>query len=220
MAQAKPITGRTAARKARVARKTRETDITVELKLEGNGDSDVKTPIPFLDHMLTNFARHGLFDLKVRAKGDIEVDLHHTVEDVGLTLGETLKKALGDNSGIVRCGAADVPMMDALATVVLDISNRPYMKFVTTNDSFAVSRKMVSAMIDGRMVDVFDLGLLQEFMKAFSNSAGVDLHITIHYASDIHHAIEAVFKALGRALSAAVAKNARIRGVMSTKGRL
>src|SRR3990172_4639813 len=181
------------ARKAKVSRETRETSITVELNLDGSGKGDIKTPIPFLDHMLTNFARHGLFDLKVRGTGDIEVDFHHTVEDTGLTLGKALKKALGDNSGIVRCGSSDVPMMDSLATVVLDISNRPYMKFTTTKDSFAVSRKMVSAMIGGKMVDVFDMSLLQEFMKAFSNSAGVDLHITIHHATDIHHAIEAVF---------------------------
>ena len=220
MAQAKAKGTMPASRKARIARKTRETDITVELKLDGSGRSDIKTPIPFLDHMLTNFARHGLFDLKVRGAGDIEVDFHHTVEDTGLTLGEAVKKALGDNSGIVRCGSSDVPMMDSLATVVLDISNRPYMKFTTTKDSFAVSRKMVSAMIGGKMVDVFDMSLLQEFMKAFSNSAGVDLHITIHYATDIHHAIEAVFKALGRALSAAVTKDRRIKGVLSTKGKL
>jgi len=220
MAQAKAAAGKAASRKAKVARATRETDITVELKLDGSGRSDIKTPIPFLDHMLTNFARHGLFDLKVRATGDIEVDFHHTVEDTGLTLGEAVKKALGDNSGIVRCGSANVPMMDSMATVVLDISNRPYMKFTTTKDSFAASRKMVSAMIDGHMVDVFDMSLLQEFMKAFSNSAGVDLHITLHYANDIHHAIEAVFKALGRALSAAVAVDKRIKGVMSTKGKL
>ncbi|MDP2689550.1 MAG: imidazoleglycerol-phosphate dehydratase HisB [Deltaproteobacteria bacterium] len=209
-----------ALRKARVARKTRETDITVELKLDGSGKGDIRTPIPFLDHMLANFARHGLFDLAVRAKGDIEVDLHHTLEDVGLTLGEALKKALGGHEGIVRCGSSDVPMMDSLATVVLDISNRPYLKFTTTKDSFAVSKKMVSAMLEGRMVDVFDMGLLQEFLKALSNSAGLDLHVTLHYGADIHHAIEAVFKALGRALSAAVAKDRRIRGVMSTKGRL
>ncbi len=223
MAKAKPkvkATRAKASRKAKVARATRETDITVELKLDGKGTADVKTPIPFLDHMLTNFARHGLFDLKVRAKGDVEVDFHHTIEDVGLTLGQALKKALGDNSGITRCGSADVPMMDSLATVVLDISNRPYMKFTTTKDSFAVTKKMVSAMIGGRMVDVFDLSLLQEFLKAFSNSAGVDLHVTVHYGTDIHHAIEAVFKALGRALRAAVAKDARIKGVMSTKGSL
>jgi len=220
MAQVKAASKKAASRKAKIARVTRETDITIELKLDGSGVSDIKTPIPFLDHMLTNFARHGLFDLKVRAAGDIEVDFHHTVEDTGLTLGEAVKKALGDNSGIVRCGSSDVPMMDSLATVVLDVSNRPYMKFTTTKDSFSVSRKMVSAMIGGKMVDVFDMSLLQEFMKAFSNSAGVDLHITLHYATDIHHAIEAVFKAFGRALATAVTRDRRIKGVMSTKGKL
>ncbi len=208
------------ARKAKVARKTKETDITVELSLDGSGKGDIKTPIPFFDHMLSNFTKHGLFDLKIRAKGDVEVDFHHTIEDVGLALGEAFKKALGNNSGIKRCGSADFPMMDSLSTVVCDISNRPYLKFNTTKDSFAVSKKMVSAMIDGKMVDAFDMNLLQEFLKAFSNSLGADLHVTIHYGMDIHHSMESVFKALGRALSAAVAKDKRIKGVMSTKGKL
>lgn len=208
------------ARKAKIARKTKETDIAVELSLDGSGKGDIKTPIPFFDHMLSNFTKHGLFDLKIRAKGDVEVDFHHTIEDVGLALGEAFKKALGNNSGIKRCGSADFPMMDSLSTVVCDISNRPYLKFNTTKDSFAVSKKMVSAMIDGKMVDAFDMNLLQEFLKAFSNSLGADLHVTIHYGMDIHHSMESVFKALGRALSAAVEKDKRIKGVMSTKGKL
>lgn len=208
------------ARKSKIVRKTRETDITIEVNLDGSGATDIKTPIPFFDHMLENFARHGLFDLKIRAKGDVHVDLHHTVEDVGITLGEAVKKALAGASGIKRCASSDVPMMDSLATVVLDVSNRPYFKFTTTKDSFAVSKKVISSMIEGHVTDTFDMGLLQEFMKAFSNSAGVDLHITLHYGTDIHHAIESVFKAFGRALSAAVAKDARIKGVLSTKGKL
>ena len=207
------------ARKARISRKTKETDITVELNLDGGGRGDIKTPVPFFDHMLANFARHGLFDLKVRAKGDTEVDLHHTVEDVGIALGEAVKKALKDNSGIRRCGTASVPMMDSLSTVVLDISNRPYFRFTPGNNPPAVKKRVISALPEG-MKDAFGFDLLSEFMKAFSNSAGADLHITLHYGDDVHHAIESVFKALGRALSSAVAKDPRIKGVMSTKGRL
>ncbi|MBI5455331.1 MAG: imidazoleglycerol-phosphate dehydratase, partial [Deltaproteobacteria bacterium] len=149
------------ARKAKVLRKTRETEIAIEVNLDGSGKADVKTPIPFFDHMLENFARHGLFDLKIRAKGDVHVDLHHTVEDVGITLGEAVKKALAGASGIKRCASSDVPMMDSLATVVLDVSNRPYFKFTTTKDSFAVSKKVISSMIEGHVTDTFDMGLLQ-----------------------------------------------------------
>lgn len=207
------------ARKASISRKTKETAITVELNLDGGGKGDIKTPIPFFDHMLANFSRHGLFDLKIRAAGDIEVDLHHTVEDVGLTIGEAVKKALKDNSGIRRCGVSSVPMMDSLSTVVLDISNRPYFKFTSVNRPPAVKKRVLSAGPEG-MKEAFDLSLLKEFMKALSNSAGIDLHITLHYGEDVHHAIESVFKALGRALSAAVAIDPRIKGVMSTKGKL
>jgi len=207
------------ARKARVARKTKETDITVELNLDGSGRGDIKTPVPFLDHMLTNFARHGLFDLKVRAAGDTEIDFHHTVEDVGITLGEALKKALGSNAGIRRCGSSNVPMMDSLSTVILDISNRPYFKFNNGVAAFAVD-KVYAEIKKGRVDKAFDIGLMKEFMKAFSNAAGLDLHVTIHYGEDIHHAIESVYKALGRALSMAVAIDPRIKGVLSTKGKL
>lgn len=209
------------ARKARLSRKTKETDITLELNVDGSGVNDIKTTIPFFDHMLANFSRHGLFDLKVKAAGDIDVDLHHTVEDVGIVLGEALKKALKDNSGIKRCGTASVPMMDSLSTVILDISNRPYFKFNFTKEAEVLSKKIYSAnMKAGKMEEAFDLGLMEEFMKALSNSAGLDLHVTLHYGRDIHHSIESVFKALGRALSAAVAKDPRIKGVMSTKGKL
>lgn len=206
-------------RKARVTRKTKETDITVELNLDGSGKSDIRTPIPFFNHMLTNFSRHGLFDLKINAAGDIDVDLHHTVEDVGIALGEALKKALGDNSGIRRCASADVPMMDSLSTVVLDISNRPYFKFNPARPSLTAAKKVLSV-LDGTMKEAFDAGLLKEFMKALSNSAGLDLHITLNYGEDIHHSIESVFKALGRALGSAVSKDPRIKGVLSTKGKL
>jgi imidazoleglycerol-phosphate dehydratase len=207
------------ARKAKVSRKTKETDITVELNLDGSGKGDIKTPVPFLDHMLTNFARHGLFDLKVRATGDTEIDFHHTVEDIGITLGEALKKALGNNTGIKRCGSSNVPMMDSLSTVILDISNRPYFKFNNGATDFAVD-KVYAAIKAGKVEEAFDMGLMKEFMKALSNSAGLDLHVTIHYGEDIHHAIESIYKALGRALCMAVAKDPRIKGVLSTKGKL
>jgi imidazoleglycerol-phosphate dehydratase len=200
-----------ARRKANVTRNTSETDIRVELSLDGMGSYEVNTLIPFFDHMLSLFARHGLFDLRVRAKGDIEVDFHHTVEDVGICLGEALRTALKDKTGIKRYGSASVPMMDALATVVLDISDRPYFRYNTTKDSKAVSSARKSK---------FDMGLVEEFMKAFSNTAGMDLHITLHYGRDLHHSVEAIFKALGRALKEAVTVDPRIKGVMSTKGKL
>lgn len=205
------------ARKAKIARKTGETDITLEIDLDG-GSIDVKTPIPFLDHMLCNFARHGLFGLKARAKGDIEVDLHHTVEDVGIVLGEAVKKALKDPSGIRRCGSSSVPMMDSLSTVTLDISNRPYFRFNTTRESSPLLSEIFSVSTEGRVS--FSMALCEEFMRAFSNSAGVDMHVTLHYGAELHHSIESIFKAFGRALSAAVEKDPRIKGVLSTKGRL
>ena len=205
------------ARKAAIKRKTTETDIIVELDIDGAGKADVKTPIPFFTHMLSSFAKHGLFDLKLRAKGDIEVDLHHTVEDAGLCLGEAVKKAAGSKAGIVRVASATVPMMDSLATVVLDLSGRPYFKFNATGDAASLTQRISPA---NMTKEGFDFGLVEEFMTAFSNSAGIDLHVTLHYGRDIHHSIEAVYKALGRALGAAVLKDKRIKGVMSTKGKL
>ena len=154
--------------------------------------------------------QHGLFDLKIRAKGDIEVDFHHTVEDVALSLGEAIKKALGDKAGITRYGSADVPMMDSLASVYLDISDRPYLMYkVKLAPSSAKAVK-----------EIFDPALAEEFMMALSNAAGIDLHVHLHYGRNVHHSIEAIFKALGRALKVAVAKDSRIKGVMSTKGKL
>ncbi len=227
------------ARKAKVTRKTRETDITVEVNLDGSGVNDIKTPIPFLDHMLMNLSRHGLVDLKVRAKGDIEVDFHHTIEDVGLTLGEAVKKAAGDKKGITRCGSAVVPMMDALSTVVLDMSGRPYFRFNASSDGPKSSTQITALGIMGlpgrrgafipktgqssgvnKAEEGFDIGLVQEFMTAFANSAGADLHITLHYGRDLHHSIESIFKAFGRALKEALGKDSRIKGVLSTKGKL
>jgi imidazoleglycerol-phosphate dehydratase len=198
------------ARKASVRRKTSETDISLDINLDGSGKGDIKTGIPFFDHMLTLLARHGLFDLKVRAKGDIEVDFHHTVEDVGLSLGSAFKKALGSKAGINRYGSADVPMMDALAAVILDLSDRPYLKY-----------NVKLPTVKARMVkEVFDPALVEEFLKAFSNSAGADVHVFLRYGNDIHHSVESIFKAFGRALKMAASKDSRIKGVMSTKGKL
>lgn len=198
--------------------KTKETDITVTLNLDGSGIGDIATPIPFFTHMLTNFARHGLFDLKLTSAGDIEVDLHHTVEDTGLRLGEALKKALGDATGIKRCASSCVPMMDSMATVIVDISNRPYLRFDATGAASA--KKKIHAVKGGSIDAAFSLDLTKEFLKALSNAAGLDMHVTLHYGDDVHHSIEAIFKALGRALSLAVTKDERIKGVLSTKGRL
>ncbi|MFQ5442069.1 MAG: imidazoleglycerol-phosphate dehydratase HisB [Thermodesulfobacteriota bacterium] len=208
------------ARKAKVKRKTTETDISVEIDLDGSGRVDIKTPIPFLSHMLTNLARHGLFDLKVKASGDVDVDFHHTVEDVGLSLGEALKKALGGKSGIRRCASATVPMMDSLSSVVLDLSGRPYLKINTTDESRSLTKRVFSSTDKGEVMETFDIDLAVEFLKALSNSAGIDLHVTLYYGRDIHHSLESIFKALGRALSSAVEKDGRIKGVMSTKGKL
>lgn len=205
------------ARRAVVKRKTTETRIELEINLDGRGKAFVATPIPFFTHMLCSLAKHGLFDLKIKAKGDVEVDLHHTVEDVGLCLGEAVKKALGDKAGIVRCAEASVPMMDSLATVALDISSRPYFKFSAPGDAASITQRIFPV---NMTEEGFDFGLVEEFMVAFSNTAGIDLHVTLHYGKDIHHSIESVYKALGRALSAAVLKDKRIKGVMSTKGRL
>ncbi len=207
------------ARKARIKRKTKETNIAIEINLDGTGAANIKTPVPFLSHMLDAFARHGLFDLKIAATGDTEVDLHHTVEDIGIVLGEAVKKALGDKKGVKRCASAMVPMMDSLSTVVVDISKRPYLRLSTIKE--AAGKKILSANIKkGRIEEAFDLGLLNEFLKAFSNSSGSDMHVLIHYGDDLHHSIESIFKAFGRALAGAVEKDKRIKGVLSTKGSL
>jgi imidazoleglycerol-phosphate dehydratase len=196
------------ARKTKVKRKTQETDITLELNLDGKGNYGISTSIPFLDHMLSLFARHGLFDLKIKAKGDVDVDYHHTVEDVGICLGEALKKALGDKKGIRRYGSVDVPMDEALSSVSLDISDRPYLVYKVNFPKRA-------------RIKNFDPDLVEDFLQALVNKSGITLHINIPYGRNIHHMIEAIFKALGRALGDAVRLDPRIKGViMSTKGKL
>ncbi|OGP64888.1 MAG: imidazoleglycerol-phosphate dehydratase [Deltaproteobacteria bacterium RBG_16_42_7] len=194
-------------REAQIIRKTKETDITVSLNLDGQGVYDIKTSIPFLDHMLSLFAKHGLIDLKIKAKGDIEIDYHHTVEDIGICLGDALKKALGNKKGIKRYGNVTVPMDEAIASVTLDISERPYLVY-----KVILPKKS--------KIKNFDADLVEDFLQAFVSRSGVTLHVAVPYGRNIHHIIEAIFKALGRALSEAIRVDPRIKGVMSTKGRL
>jgi len=207
-------------RKAEVKRKTTETDITLKLNLDGQGAGDIKTPIPFFTHMLTNMTRHGLLDLQLVVTGDVDVDLHHSVEDTGLVLGEAVKEALGDKAGITRCADSTVPMMDSLSTVVIDICGRPYYKFNADDKAMSVTGAVIARAEDGSVAEAFDMGLLQEFLTAFANASGSDIHVTLHYGRDIHHSIESIFKALGRAIKGAVTREERIKGVLSTKGTL
>jgi imidazoleglycerol-phosphate dehydratase len=201
------MTADAAGRQARVERKTKETDVTVHLNLDGAGASKVATPIPFFSHMLEAWAKHGLMDLAVEAHGDVEVDIHHTVEDVGIVLGQALGQALGDKKGIVRYGAAHVPMDEALVFTAVDLSGRPFLVF-----NVPVARARVAS---------FDLDMLQEFFRAFAFNAGITLHVTMHYGHNLHHISEAVFKAVGRALAQATRLDPRIAGVLpSTKGTL
>lgn len=187
-------------------RRTRETDIRVAIDVDGKGKAGIETPIGFLNHMLTLFAAHGLFDLKVKAKGDIEVDIHHTNEDIGICLGSAFRDALADKSGIMRFGFASVPMEEALVEVSLDLSGRPYLKFTVYSAQFTTIGKEYS------------LSYLKQFLQAFVNNAGITLHVEVLYGEDSHHIIEAVFKALGRALKEAVTRDPRISGILSTKG--
>jgi imidazoleglycerol-phosphate dehydratase len=194
-------------RTSKVTRKTKETDIKLELNLDGTGAYRISTSIPFFDHMLSLMCKHALLDMKLKAKGDIEIDFHHTVEDIGIVLGTALKKALNTMKGITRYGEATVPMDESLASVALDISGRPYLVY---NVAFSKKSKM----------KVFDPDLLEDFFQAFISHAGVTLHINVQYGRNAHHIIEAVFKAFGKALQQAVTINPRITDIPSTKGRL
>jgi imidazoleglycerol-phosphate dehydratase len=197
----------TGGRQARVERKTKETEITIQLGLDGTGASKVKTPIPFFSHMLEAWSKHGLMDLAVEAQGDVEVDQHHTVEDVGIVLGQALKQALGDKKGIVRFGTGTIPMDETLVSAAVDLSGRPFLVF-----SVPVARARVSN---------FDLDLLPEFFRALAFNAEITLHVTMHYGHNLHHITEAVFKAVGRALAQATRHDPRIAGILpSTKGTL
>ena len=193
-----------AERTAEVERNTKETRIKVTLSLDGRGQTDIATGIPFLDHMLTLMAAHGFMDIEIAARGDIEVDFHHTVEDLGLVLGEALDRALGDRKGIRRFGHAVTPMDDALADVTIDLSKRPYLVFRLPPDVAPAGQ--------------FAPHLVREFCRALATRGGMNLHINVPYGEDPHHIIEAVFKSIGRALSQAVGVDARISGVRSTKG--
>ena len=193
-------------RTANIQRKTGETDISVELDLDGEGKYEVDTGIGFFDHMLSLMAKHGLLDLKVKAKGDTYVDSHHTVEDVGIVIGECIKKALLDKASINRYGTAFVPMDEALAQVSMDISGRPFLVF----DAEFTTDKLGD----------FDTEMVEEFFRAVAFNSGITLHVRVLYGKNNHHMIEGMFKAFGRALCEAVSKNERIKGVMSTKGML
>jgi len=193
-------------RTADVDRKTKETDVKVELCIDGAGDSSIETGIGFFDHMLTLFARHGFFDLKVVCRGDTEVDYHHSVEDVGICLGQAFHKALGDKSGIARYGYAYVPMEYSLARAVVDLSGRLALDY------------RVSAQVE--KIGSFDSELVPEFFKAFADNARINIHIDLIKSSNGHHDIEAVFKAFARALSDACRMDERVRGQHSTKGML
>ena len=193
-------------RSASVKRKTKETEISVELRVDGAGTSDISTSVPFLDHMLELAAKHGFFDLKISARGDIEIDDHHTVEDVGITLGEAVEKASGDKKGMARYGVGLVPMNESLAEVCIDLCGRVHLVY--------------NADLPRDKVGGFDIELVQEFFRAFASSSGATVHITLRYGTNAHHSIEAIFKAFGRALDEATSLDERLKGVLSTKGTL
>jgi imidazoleglycerol-phosphate dehydratase len=191
-------------RKAIVARKTKETDIKIDLTVDGKGNASVSTGMAFFDHMLDLFAKNAMIDLKVQAKGDLAVDYHHTVEDIGLALGQALDKALGTRRGIVRYGSTQLPMDEVLAQVAIDLGGRPYL--------------VVNMACKKRKIMEFDLSLIKEFLIGFTNQGRLNLHINQLYGNEAHHAYEACFKGMGRALREAAARDPRSGGVPSTKG--
>jgi len=193
-------------RNATVKRTTTETKIEVAINIDGKGDYSIDTGIGFLDHMLSLMARHGQFDVSIRAEGDLQVDFHHTVEDVGLCLGQAFDEALGAKEKIIRYGSSTVPMNEALAQVDVDISSRPFL--------------VLNSELPAEKVGEFDAELVREFLHAFTNAARLTLHVNLLYGENGHHCIEAIFKALGRALSSGARLDENIDGVMSTKGRL
>jgi imidazoleglycerol-phosphate dehydratase len=193
-------------RNASVKRKTSETDIAVSIELDGNGTSNIDTGIGFFDHMLILMTKHGLINLDIKAVGDLYIDCHHTIEDVGIALGSCIKEALGDKASIKRYGTSYVPMDETLALVSLDISGRPFLVF--------------DAEFSSDQVGTMDTQMVEEFLRAVAFNAGITLHVKILHGKNDHHKIEAIFKALGRALREAFEKDSRIKGVMSTKGSL
>jgi imidazoleglycerol-phosphate dehydratase len=193
-------------RSASVERKTKETEINVQLVIDGSGEFEISTGIAFFDHMLQSFTRHGAFDLRIAAKGDLEVDTHHTIEDVGITLGQALREALGSAAGIRRYGSIVLPMAESKVEVALDISNRPYLVYRVdlANDR----------------IGSFDASLTEDFLYAFSQNAGIDLHVELVYGKNPHHVVEAIFKGLARALRMAVELDPRMKGLPTVKGAL
>jgi len=196
----------TRSRSARLERKTRETQIELELELDGSGAYEVSTGIAFFDHMLQSFAKHALFDLRLTAKGDLAVDAHHTVEDVGIVLGQALREALGSAEGIQRYGSFVLPMAEAKVEVAVDVSNRPYLVYRVS---------LANDRIGG-----FDVSLVEDFLYAFSQHAGLDLHVELRYGKSPHHVVEAIFKGLARALRSALEIDPRVRGLPTVKGAL
>ena len=191
---------------AMIERITRETRIRLTLELDGTGEAKICTSVPFLDHMLDLFARHGLFNLDLEAQGDIDIDYHHTVEDVGIVLGEAFRQAVGDKKGIRRYGQATVPMDETLASVTVDLSGRPYLVYHVNLPKVKIGD--------------LDVELVKEFFQAFTNNCGANIHVNVMYGDNVHHIIEACFKAMARALDSATGFDPRIEGVMSTKGTL
>jgi imidazoleglycerol-phosphate dehydratase len=204
--QARRAPARHKGRAAQVVRKTKETDIRLDLQLDGEGRYAVKTGIRFLDHMLELWTKHGLFDLTVQARGDLDVDYHHTVEDVGLVLGQALREALGEKAGIRRFGEATVPLDEALIQTVVDLSGRPFLAY--------------DVKIKQAKIGSFDVELIHDFLLALVNQTGMNLHIRMLSGRNPHHIVEATFKGLARALDVATQRDPRVRGVLSTKGTL
>ncbi|SES81830.1 imidazoleglycerol-phosphate dehydratase [Natronincola peptidivorans] len=191
-------------RRCKLERNTKETAITVEVNIDGKGEGNINTGIGFFDHMLQQIARHGFMDLDIQAKGDLEVDFHHTVEDVGILLGKAIERALGDKKGVVRYASIVTPMDEALSRVTMDISGRPYLHFDVT--------------FTGERTGDFEVQLVEEFFRGLAFNSGITLHIENLYGKNDHHIIESIFKAFGRGLDAATRLDPRIQGVMSTKG--
>ncbi|KAJ0074281.1 imidazoleglycerol-phosphate dehydratase HisB [Bacillus altitudinis] len=193
-------------RQAETARQTNETNISLALEIDGEGKADIQTDVPFMTHMLDLFTKHGHFNLSVDAKGDTDVDDHHTTEDIGIVLGQMLKEALGDKKGIKRYGSSFVPMDETLAQVVVDLSNRPHLE--------------MRADFPSQKVGTFDTELVHEFLWKFALEARINLHVIVHYGTNTHHMIEAIFKAMARALDEATTIDPRVKGIPSTKGML
>ncbi len=193
-------------RRSEITRQTSETNITLSLNVDGTGKYEISTPVPFLNHMLELTTRHGLFDLSIDASGDVEIDYHHTVEDIGICLGRAFREALGDKKGIRRYGNATVPMDEALAEVSVDIGGRPYLAF--------------NVEIPQEKVGTFDVELAEEFFRALISNAAINVHIDLKRGTNAHHCLEAVFKAFGRAMDQATSIDERVKDIPSTKGRL